>query len=155
MNKKFLSLTCILVLAILVAIVIIRTRPGPEANTDAADSLHTTLEGEADMAYNYSAPRLISPTRAREIMQSNPYAIILDVRTQQEFDDQRIPGAILLPDYAVEDLAAEVLPDKNAVILVYCRAGRRSRSASNALVELGYTNVYDFGGIDSWPYERE
>jgi len=88
-------------------------------------------------------------------MQSNPDAIILDVRTQQEFYDERIPGAVLLPEYAVRDLAAEVLPDKAAVILVYCRAGRRSQSAANTLAELGYTNVYDFGGIESWPYERE
>ena len=158
--NKLLSFICVLALAVLAAVIIMITRPGTMANADAPNGLYTISEGEADMAYGYNAyeynaPKRISPSRAREIMQSNPDAIILDVRTQQEFDNERIPGAILLPDFAVEDLAAEVLPDKDAVILVYCRAGRRSQNASNALVALGYTNVYDFGGIDSWPYERE
>ena len=155
MNKKFLSLTCILALAALAAAFVMLTRPGAGAIESADYGLHTISEGETDMAYENNAPRRISSSRARAMMQSNPYAVILDVRTQQEFDDERIPGAILLPDYAVNDLAAEMLPDKNAVILVYCRAGRRSQSAANALAEMGYTNVYDFGGIESWPYERE
>jgi len=88
-------------------------------------------------------------------MQANPGAIILDVRTQQEYDNERIPGAILLPDYEVKDLAEEVIPNKNAVILVYCHGGTRSKSAANTLAAAGYTNVYDCGGISSWPYERE
>ena len=152
MNKKLLSLACTLALAAFAAVIIFIIRPVYDANTG---DTHTNLEGETDMAYGYSAPRRISPSRAWAMMQSNPDAIILDVRTQQEFYDERIPGAVLLPEYAVRDLAAEVLPDRDAIILVYCRAGRRSQSAANILVELGYVNVYDFGGIESWPYERE
>ena len=152
MNKKLISLTCIFALAALMAVAIFVMRPG---TGDAAENLHTTLEGETDMAYGYNTPRRISPSRAREIMQAYPDAIILDVRTRREFDEERIPGAILLPDYAVNELAPDMLPDKNAIILVYCRAGNRSQSAAKALVGMGYTSVYDFGGIISWPYERE
>ena len=154
MNKNFILITCILAIIALAAAVVIfmPTRPGIGAN---GYGLHTDNEGETYVPYMINAPKLISPSRAWEIMQANPYAVILDVRTQQEFDNERIPGAVLLPDYAVAELAAEVLPDKNAVILVYCRAGVRSQRASNALAEMGYTNVYDFGGINSWPYERE
>jgi len=155
MNKKFISLACIIAIAALATFIIMLLRPGAEADTGALVGLHTNSEGETEMAYESNAPRRISPSRAREITQANPDAIILDVRTQEEFDSERIPGAVLLPYDAVNDLAAEALPDKNAVILVYCRAGRRSQLAADALAEMGYTNVYDFGGIDSWPYERE
>ena len=117
-------------------------------------SFETYPEGETDM-YGYYRPRLITPSQALARMQSYPDAIILDVRTQQEFDTGHIPGAILLPDYAVEAQAPYVLPDKDAMILIYCRSGNRSASAARLLVSMGYTNVYDFGGINSWPYEVE
>ena len=172
MNKKFLTLVCFLILTAL-AIAIYRhiTRPKPESfvypepDVDAIDDtdpepelglgLQLNSEGETDMAYGYNAPRRINASQARAIMQSYPDAIILDVRTQQEFYDERIPGAILLPEYAIRDMAADVVPGKDTIILVYCRGGTRSQSAAKALVEMGYTNVYDFGGINSWPYERE
>jgi phage shock protein E len=79
--------------------------------------------------------------------------IILDVRTQEEFDGGHIKDAVLLPDTDVAQKAETVLPDRNARILVYCRSGRRSGLAAHALVDLGYTEVYDFGGIIDWPYD--
>ena len=79
--------------------------------------------------------------------------IILDVRTQEEFDESHIEGAILIPDYEITNKAESVLKDKDQLILVYCRSGRRSKLAAEALVELGYTNVKEFGGIIDWPYE--
>ncbi|MCL1884696.1 MAG: rhodanese-like domain-containing protein [Defluviitaleaceae bacterium] len=97
--------------------------------------------------------RHITATEAREKMQGD--AVILDVRTPEEFSAGRIPGAILLPNYAIADRASKVLPNKDALILVYCRSGVRSRDAVYDLIALGYTNVFDFGGINSWPYERE
>ena len=102
---------------------------------------------------HHAAYRRITPRQARVIIHANPRAIILDVRTRQEYDAGHIPGAILLPDHAVEAQAAYVLPDKNALILVYCKGGARSQGAAKLLVSMGYTNVCDFGGIDSWPYE--
>ena len=79
--------------------------------------------------------------------------ILLDVRTLVEFTEIRIDGAILIPDYELRQRAETELPDKNAVILIYCRSGRRSALSAAVLAELGYINVYDFGGILNWPYE--
>ena len=97
----------------------------------------------------------ITAQEAREKMRNNPSAIILDVRTAHEFATGKIPGAVLLPDYAIREMAPSILPNKNALILCYCRSGIRSREAVYELDSMGYTNVYDFGGINAWPYERE
>ena len=97
----------------------------------------------------------ITAEEAKEIMDSEEGYIILDVRTQEEYDQGHIPGAILIPDTEIEAQAEEVLTDKDQLILVYCRSGRRSKLAAEALVELGYTNIKEFGGIIDWPYEVE
>ena len=81
--------------------------------------------------------------------------VILDARTQAEYDQGHIPGAILIPHDTVATAAEDALPDKDQLILVYCRRGNRSKQASQALVDLGYTNVIEFGGINNWPYEVE
>lgn len=96
---------------------------------------------------------LITPLEAKTIMEEQSDVIVLDVRTAEEFAEGHIKGAILLPNDEITAKAASVLPDKNQVILVYCRSGRRSALAANELVALGYTRVFDFGGIISWPYE--
>ena len=97
----------------------------------------------------------ITAEEAKENMDSEEGYIILDVRTQEEYDQGHIPGAILIPNTAIEAKAEDVLTDKNQLILVYCRSGRRSKIAAEALVELGYTNIKEFGGIIDWPYEVE
>lgn len=79
--------------------------------------------------------------------------IVVDVRTAAEYEEAHIPGARLLPVTEVEQRADEILPDKDAVLLIYCRTGVRSSRAAYALLELGYQTVYDFGGIVDWPYE--
>ena len=96
--------------------------------------------------------RKITPEEAKAIMDSRDPFILLDVRTQSEFDGGHIEGAVLIPDTEIEDAAQEKLPEKDALILIYCRTGRRSALAANALLGMGYTNVYDFGGIVVWPY---
>lgn len=102
-----------------------------------------------------AAYQQISQEEAKEMMDSQE-VIILDVREQDEYDGGHIPGAVLLPVGSIdEDTAAAAIPEKDVVILVYCRSGRRSKTASSALAELGYTNVYEFGGINTWPYETE
>ena len=98
---------------------------------------------------------MITPKEAKEIMDSQEGYIVLDVREQEEFDQGHVPGAILIPYTKIEDQADEHLPQKDQLILVYCRSGRRSKIAAEALVELGYTNVKEFGGILDWPYEVE
>ena len=97
----------------------------------------------------------ITAEEAKRIMDSEEGYLILDVRTQEEYDEGHIPGAILIPDYEITEKAEEVLTDKDQLILVYCRSGRRSKLAAEALVELGYTNIKEFGGIIDWPYEIE
>lgn len=97
----------------------------------------------------------ITQEEAKEMMDTEE-VIILDVREQDEYDSGHIPGAVLLPVGTIdEETAAEVIPEKDATVLVYCRSGNRSKTASSTLVELGYTNVYEFGGINTWPYETE
>lgn len=95
----------------------------------------------------------ITPNQAYELMQSQNNCTVLDVRTPEEFSQGHIPDAILIPDYELAKRAEKELPDKNALILVYCRSGNRSRQAANTLLKLGYTNVKDFGGIIDWPFE--
>ena len=97
----------------------------------------------------------INAEEARKIMDTESGYIILDVRTQEEYDEAHIPGAIVIPNTEIEARAESELPDKDQMILVYCRSGRRSKLAAEILVELGYTNIYEFGGIIDWPYETE
>ena len=97
----------------------------------------------------------ITQEKAKEMMDSQE-VIVLDVREQDEYDSSHIPGAVLLPVGTItEDTAAAVIDDLDTVVLVYCRSGNRSKTASKALADLGYTNVYEFGGINDWPYEIE
>ena len=97
----------------------------------------------------------ISQEEAKEMMDTQE-VIILDVREQEEYDGGHIPGAVLLPVGTIaEDTAAEVIPDQDDTVLVYCRSGNRSKTAAAALAQLGYTQVYEFGGINTWPYETE
>ena len=97
----------------------------------------------------------ITAAEAKQIMDTEENYIILDVRTREEYDQGHIPGAILIPDTEVATKAEAVLTDKDQLLLVYCRSGRRSKLASQILVDLGYTNIKEFGGIIDWPYEIE
>ncbi len=82
--------------------------------------------------------------------------LILDVREQNEYDAGHIPGAVILPVGAItKDSASAVIPEDDSVVLVYCRSGNRSQTAAKALAELGYNNIYEFGGIITWPYGIE
>ena len=97
----------------------------------------------------------ITQEAAKEMMDAQD-VIILDVREQDEYDSGHIPGAVLLPVGTIDETtAAEVIPEKDSTVLVYCRSGNRSKTASSTLAELGYSNIYEFGGINTWPYETE
>lgn len=118
--------------------------------TCAAVLYGCTSGGESKMENSYEQ---ITPAEAKEIMDERDGYFILDVRTQEEYDEAHIDGAILIPDYEIDAKAESILKDKNQLILVYCRSGRRSKLAAEELVKLGYTNVKEFGGIIDWPYE--
>ena len=95
----------------------------------------------------------ITAEQAKTIMDTEKDYVIIDARTEEEFAEGHIENAILIPEYEIAQRAEKELPDKEQLILVYCRSGRRSKIASEELVKLGYTNVKEFGGIIDWPYE--
>lgn len=120
-------------------------KPAAPAAAETAAPAEQTAQG--------GTYQLIDAQQAKTIMDEDDDALILDVRTPEEFAQAHIPGAILIPDSELANRAESELPDKDQLILVYCRSGRRSAAASKALIAMGYTNVRDFGGIASWPYE--
>ena len=95
----------------------------------------------------------ISAQEAKKRMDSGRPVVIVDVRTKSEYDERHIPNAVLIPNETIGAERPAALPDLNAEILVYCRSGARSRAASQKLANLGYTAIYNFGGIMDWPYE--
>lgn len=97
----------------------------------------------------------ITAEEAKKKMDALDDYILLDVRTQEEYDEKHIPGAILIPDYEIREKAEQMLTDKSKTIFVYCRSGRRSKLASEILLELGYKSILEFGGINDWPYETQ
>lgn len=111
------------------------------------------LTGCAPLAPETAGYRQIGMQEAIQMMESEENYIILDVRTEQEYAAGHIPGAILIPNETIGAEEIELLPDKDQLILVYCRSGNRSKQASVKLVDLGYTNIVEFGGINSWPGE--
>ena len=97
--------------------------------------------------------RQITMLEAVELMEKEENYLILDVRTQQEYAAGHIPGAIVIPNETIGTEDIPQLPDKDQLIMIYCRSGNRSKQASDKLVKLGYTNIVEFGGIIDWPGE--
>lgn len=135
--------------------VVLLTGCGADTDTDAAEQPGAQPVPAESPAVEAVYQKL-TPAEAKAMMEEHEGAVILDVREREEYDELHIPGAALLPvDSIAEDTAAGAIPAKDSLVLIYCRSGRRSEIAANALLELGYTNVYDFGGILDWPYETE
>ena len=98
----------------------------------------------------------ITAQEAKTMMDVDAGTIVLDVREQEEYDQGHIPGAVLLPVGEItQESASAAVPEKDTVVLVYCRSGNRSKAAAGELAQLGYSQVYEFGGIQDWPYEIE
>ena len=95
----------------------------------------------------------IDQETAKLMMELDDDHVVVDVRRQDEFDEGHIPGAICIPNESIIDTQPEELPDLDQIILVYCRSGRRSKEASQKLFDMGYTNVFEFGGIIDWTGE--
>lgn len=125
---------------------------GMETETEEpmGEQENTQMEPQADEA----AYHKISAAEAKEMMEQSEVTIV-DVRTLQEYKEGHVPGAINIPNEEILDTEPELLKDKDATLLVYCRSGRRSKDASDKLVKMGYKNVYDFGGIIDWNYGTE
>lgn len=98
----------------------------------------------------------ISADEAKAIIDENPHAVILDVRTKEEYDEKHIPDSILIPNETInEETVSELGMTSDSAILIYCRSGNRSKDAASKLAKLGYSNLFDFGGIKDWPYDTE
>ena len=121
--------------------------PNPTAPDTA--SIAETPSSAAPSAASYQK---ITAEQAKTMMDDGNTYTLVDVRTESEYKDQHIEGAVLIPVDVIADKVESELPDKTARILIYCRSGNRSATAANTLVGLGYTNVYDMGGIQSWTY---
>jgi phage shock protein E len=108
---------------------------------------------ESSTASKKSSFTNITPEEAKKRLDSEKGIVLLDVRTKEEYDTGHIKGSILIPVDNLKEEAESKLKEKNAPIFVYCRSGNRSTTAANILVNLGYKNVYNLGGINKWPYE--
>ena len=139
MKKKIITIVLIATLAVGIA--------GCSNGNNAGNGSNTS-----ENAIEY---KKISPEDAKARLDQEEGIILLDVRTEEEFDEKHITGAIRLQLDFVEEEVEEVIKDKETVVFVYCRSGRRSKEATKIMVELGYENVYDLGGINDWPYETE
>lgn len=110
--------------------------------------------GMSEIAQTSTAQYIkITPEDAKAKIDSGDEIIIVDVRTEEEYNAGHIPNAILIPNETITDKMPELLPNPDAEILIYCRSGNRSAQAAKKLIAIGYTKVYDFGGITDWPYD--
>ena len=121
--------------------------------TGCADKEGQIMDG--DGMFQKVEYKQISQNEAREMMAKDDGHVIVDVRREDEYAEGHIPGAILIPNESIEDTPPKELPDLDQIILVYCRSGRRSKEAARKLVDMGYANVYEFGGIIDWTGEIE
>lgn len=119
-------------------------------NINNNNSTETTLENSTNKEITYE---IISQAQAKDIIDNGTGYVIVDARTSEEFNEGHIKNAINLDYEEVTQKAESLLPDKNQLILIYCRSGRRSKIAAESLCQLGYTNVKEFGGIIDWQYE--
>lgn len=138
-----------IIFGLMISSVLMASCAVPAGNSNKSSTHTTTAQSPIKEAY-YK----ITPQKAKEMMETGDVTVV-DVRTAKEYEEKHIPGAVLVPDETIGLEATERLPDKNAALLLYCRTGARSERASKVLVSLGYTRVYDFGGIVDWPYETE
>jgi rhodanese-related sulfurtransferase len=140
MDKFFI----VVILVIVIAVVFTGCKKKDTSPIPSTETISPTTQN--------SSYEQITPAQAKDIMDNNTDYIILDVRTTEEFNEGHIKDAILIPDYEISEKAEHILTDKEQLILVYCRSGRRSKLAAEELVKLGYTNVKEFGGIIDWEY---
>ncbi len=137
-------------LVILIAIIAIVAFSGIQWQNELVSAYNKYFINENE-TFEKAEYKSLTPEEAKEMME-NEDVVIVDVRTEEEFSQGHIEGAILIPDYDLDKLAAEKLPDKEATILLYCRSGNRSKLSAHLLNGMGYQNVYDFGGIIDWRY---
>ena len=147
MKKIITAIIAISLTAILLAGCITPNPPEPETDSPAIPEAASALDpAQAGLEY-----KKITSIEAQSMMSDD--VIILDVRTQEEYDGGHILNAVVLPHDEIREKAESVIGSKDRTVLIYCRSGRRSEIASRELIDMGYSNVFDFGGIIDWPGE--
>lgn len=139
-----------LIILLAISLTLFSSCSGDMNNENSENTTAITTENSTSNTFSYEQ---ISGEEAKRLMDSEKDFVIVDARTVEEFNEGHIEGAVLIPEYEISERAENELPDKNQLILVYCRSGRRSKIAAQALADLGYTNVKEFGGIIDWQYE--
>ena len=145
---------CCMAMALCVAVLLVTSACGvggqssERAPNAQASNEQTSQDGGKTQSYMQ-----ISQETAKEMMEKDDGHVVLDVRRQEEYDAGHLPGAILIPNETIGTERPSELPDLNQVILIYCRSGNRSKQAAQKLFDMGYTNVYEFGGINTWQGE--
>ncbi len=152
MNLKIFTRKKYIIIPILLMLLILTSCGSKDKQEKVAEQTteQTTNTAENNNTESY---RQISQEEAKVMMEADDGHVIVDVRTQDEFDEGHIPGAICIPNESIGDKQPAELPDLDQIILVYCRSGRRSKEASQKLADIGYTRVYEFGGIIDWTGE--
>ena len=124
-------------------------KPVSETQSEEESVIRTQTDSESETAQEDSYSQ-ISQETALQMMEVDDGHVIVDVRRQDEYDAGHIPGAILIPNESIGTEQPDELPDLNQIILIYCRSGNRSKQAAQKLFDMGYTNIYEFGGINTW-----
>ena len=155
MNLKIFTRKKYIIIPILLMLLTLLTLTGCDSKDKQEKVAEQTPEQTTNTAENNNTESYhqISQEKAKVMMEADDGHVIVDVRTQDEFDEGHIPGAICIPNESIGDKQPSELPDLDQSILVYCRSGRRSKEASQKLTDIGYTNVYEFGGIIDWTGE--
>ena len=138
----------VLAVAILAALGVAALVGCAVSSKSSASTSATSTTSASSAAY-----RQISQQDAQSMMQSESGYVIVDVRRVDEFASGHIPGAINIPNESIDKTQPAELPDLDQLIMVYCRSGRRSKQAAQKLADMGYTNIVEFGGINTWPGE--
>ncbi|WP_461206739.1 rhodanese-like domain-containing protein [Clostridium sp. DL1XJH146] len=150
MNKRFKNVLCLLAMALLlnVSTVFAQTNQ-PDKNK------HSDTSGDVTEIFQSNGCFEISAEEAKKAMEEDSTVILLDVRSEEEYEKEHITNAVNLPIDSINQKANEVIQDKGTKIIVYCQKGKRSKKATKMLYKLGYKNIYNLGGIENWPYEKE
>lgn len=153
MRPVHLIVLLLLALAMIAGLLLgCRLRANKPSDVEASDNQQPTEETQGNQAAQ-GTYRSLSAAQAKTMMDESSQYIIVDVRSDEEYQTGHLVEAILIPHDQIASRAISELPDQDALIFVYCRSGGRSKMACEELVSLGYTNVYDIGGIINWPYE--
>ncbi|MCK8059387.1 MULTISPECIES: rhodanese-like domain-containing protein [unclassified Fusibacter] len=148
---KRIGIGIIIVIAAIVGLVLVFQSPKAPATEQTVETeSDTKMDGQVDQVDSY---RIATPDEALSLMDDG--ALLIDVRTKEEYVTGHIPLSVLLPVDEIASGIEAIAPDKSATIIVYCRSGNRSKRAAYELIDLGYENVFDLGGIISWPYDIE